>query len=176
MDNDCTDIMQAGSAWRAGYNLKDDDDNNDGKVDMRIRYYFAGSAIYRDWVVNQIPGAGWGQHVKKVADNVMSCTFSYFGSKSNELGENIDTGADGIPNTGDVGENDGIISPLEISKTLPPLGSGNGNTVLDTPSEVAYLTTISIKVQFDSNNDRISDFTIGTEITPPLMGIKALQL
>lgn len=169
VDGDATSIVPSTAQWTVGYNLKDDDDDGDGRIDVRFRYYWAGTTLYQDASYNEEP---WGNHVKTVAPNILSCTFTYFGNKSLALGRQLDLGHDGLPNTGDVGENDGIIDQIEMDMVAPPLGGGNRNGQLDLREERRYITSIHIVLQVDLKNRGVADYTLETELSPPLMPLR----
>ena len=107
-DNDASLLMAATAQWRVGFNLKDDDEDGDGAVDVVKRLTLTGTDLWSD---TSLGGGAWGgAYRKRVAVDVSSFTLTYWGSKGNLLGLKIDLGADGLAATGDSGENDGIIS------------------------------------------------------------------
>ncbi|MBI3291404.1 MAG: hypothetical protein HYZ73_01125 [Elusimicrobia bacterium] len=170
VDGDANTIVtDPTTQWRYGYNLKDDDDNGDGRIDVRFRYYWVGRTLSQDASYDEEP---WGNHVKVVATNILNCTFTYFGNKNLDLGRQLDLGHDGIAGTGDVGENDGIIDQIEMDMVPPPAGAGNRNGQLDLRDERKYITSIHIVLQVDINNDGVADYTLETELAPPLMPLK----
>ncbi|MDD2804899.1 MAG: hypothetical protein PHV33_05035 [Elusimicrobiales bacterium] len=155
--------------WQAGYNLEDDDDDNDGNIDVQARIYYAATAreLWHGIAVN---GGAWQD--SRLAVGVSSFTFTFYGSKREDLGKNIDLGADGTASTGDAGEGDGIISAREIDWVLPPTGHGNRSGSLDTEEERRYITAVALQMETDQNHDRTTDASLGTEILPPLLPLK----
>ena len=157
-------------AWNTGYNLHDDDDDNDGKIDYQVRIWFSSGTLYRDGSINE---EAWGRHISILATNVARLTFSYFGSKANKLGANLDLGHDGLPGTSDVGENDGIIDQYEIDMVGPANGGdGNRNGKLDTANEYRYITGIRIDLELNPNKNGQTNVKLSTEIYPPLLPLK----
>jgi len=162
------------TGWNVGYNLKDDDDDGDNKIDYQIRYTLDGNILYRDYSRNE---EAWGQHLKKIGEGIKDLQFSYFGSVANNLGQFLDLGEDGDPGTFDSGEADGIISEIEIDKVGPANnGDGNGNGELDTYVERRYITSVRVFLDLDVNADGISDFDLDGEIYPPLLSLKPMAL
>lgn len=168
-DNDLTTIYAANLAWRGGYDLKDDDDDNDGEIDVQCRYYKSGTSLMRDFNYNE---AGWGQHATVVAINVSSLTFTYYGSKNENLGKFIDLGNDGAAGTGDTGESDGIISAREIDWVQPATGAGDRSGLIDTATERQYIMTIHFAIAQDKNRDGKEDYRLETQVAPPLVPVK----
>ncbi len=177
VDNDANVTKPVGQEWKAGFNLKDDDDDNDGNVDVRIRYYLQGRTLFRQTSYDGAPmsaeNSGWSSPPQKIADDVLSLKFTYFGNKASTLGAALDKGNDGVAGTADAGENDGIITATEIDMCQPP---GNRNGILDTLQEKSCIMSIRIQIQMDTNNDGKSDYTVETTIAPPLLAVKPLQL
>jgi prepilin-type N-terminal cleavage/methylation domain-containing protein len=153
--------------WRAGYNLEDDDEDNDGRRDVRVQVYYSSGAVYRALSVNE---GAW--QVSRLAASVSSFTFTFYGSKREDLGKNIDLGADGAASTGDAGEADGMISEREMDWVLPPAGHGNRSGGLDTADERKYITSAAVYMETDANHDGHVDAHLGTEILPPLLPLK----
>jgi len=104
--------------WKAGYNLEDDDDDNDNNRDVVIQLYYTPAArtLWRSLSVN-----GGAPQLTKLAADISSFTFTFYGSKREDLGKDIDLGNDGAANTNDAGEGDGVISEREIDWVLPPV-------------------------------------------------------
>jgi len=169
MDGDANLMVPATAQWRIGFNLKDDDDNGDKKIDVRIRYYLQNKVLYKD---SSFDEEAWGARVVKILDNVSLFSINYLGSKANDLGRNIDLGSDGNPGTGDNGENDGIISQVEMDMVPPSAGMGNRDGFLDTTNERRYITSIRLILGVDKNKDGQNDFQVTTEIYPPLLTVK----
>lgn len=155
--------------WRVGYDLEDDDDDNDNRIDVRIRIWKIDDSVYRDISVNEAP---WGINSKILASNISSFSFKYYGSIREDLGRTIDLGNDGIPDTHDTGEGDGIISAREIDWVLPPAGHGNRSGHIDTVDELRYITMIAITSETDINSDGKQDAKLDTQIMPPLIPLK----
>lgn len=168
-DNDVTSIVSATAAWTVGYDHKDDDDGNNGQIDVQCRYYLAGKDLVRDFNYN---GAGWGANTKIIATNISSFTITYYGSKSEDLGQFIDLGNDGNGATGDTGENDGIISPREIDWVQPATGHGNRSGRIDTANERRYIVSLHLYIAQDLNGDGTNDFKLETQLLPPLLTVK----
>lgn len=153
--------------WRAGYNLEDDDEDGDGQPDMRVQIYYSSSAVYRAASVN---GGAW--QAESLAARVSSFTFTFYGSKREDLGKNIDLGRDGAAGTGDSGEGDGVISEREIDWVQPPVGHGNRSGAIDTADERKYVTSVGVYIEADHNGDGKADAWLATEIAPPLAPLK----
>lgn len=170
VDNDAQSKFSLARAdqWKAGYNLEDDDDDNDGERDVVIQLYDSSGTLWRNISVN----GGAGQ-AAKLAANISSFTFTYYGSKREDLGKNIDLGGDGLPSTGDAGEGDGIISEREIDWVLPAQGGhGDRSGAIDTANERKYITSVAIYLETDANRDNLPDANLGTELMPPLLPLK----
>lgn len=153
--------------WQAGYNLEDDDDDNDGNKDMVVQIYYSSGTVWRAISLN-----GGDGEAAKLAANVSSFTFTFYGSKREDLGKNVDLGNDGIVSTGDTGEADGIISEREIDWTPVPAGHGNRSGAINTPNELKYIASVGIYMEADANRDTLPDAKLGTEIMPPLLPLK----
>jgi len=168
-DNDVTTIMGSTSAWRVGYDLKDDDEDNNGQIDVQCRYYLSGTTLCRDFNYN---GAGWGLNVRAVASSVSTLNFTYYGSKNEDLGRLIDLGNDGTASTGDTGESDGIITAREIDWVQAGTGHGNRSGSINTADERKYIVSIYVLIAQDLNKDGREDFRMETQIAPPLLPVK----
>jgi len=155
--------------WKVGYNLEDDDDDNDGNIDVIIKIYWDKNTknVNREIYLNET------LFENRVVGKVTRLEFSYSGSKREDLGKYIDVGNDGVAGTGDAGENDGKISLREIDWTQSPLGHGNRSGKVDTSQELKYITTIGILLEFDKNGDGIVDAKLETELMPPMLPLKA---
>jgi type II secretory pathway pseudopilin PulG len=156
-DGDAGQLLPAASQWRTGYNLKDDDENGDGQVDVRQRIYLSGGAV---WLQTSLDGAVWGSG-RRLMTSVSTFTLSYFGNKANNLGRNIDLNGDGI------------ISAAEMDLAGPPGGMGNQNGALDTDNERRYITTIRLTLGSDKNKDGKTDYVVETDVYPPLLPLKS---
>ncbi len=169
-DNDAMLLLPAADQWQAGYNLKDDDEDSDGKIDVKKRIYLAGSDIMMDTSLNEEP---WSGRKRRLMANAATFTMTYFGNKANLLGKSIDLGADGIAGTGDPGENDGIITAGEMDSVQPPQGMGNSNGLLDTTNEMRYITSVRINIAAGRNSDGTTDYAIETDIYPTILPLKS---
>lgn len=170
-DNDLGTLSPPAQAWRYGDDLRDDDDDNDGKIDLQVRYVLANGTLTRDQNFNE---GGWGQHVEVVAKDLLTAqsSFTYFGSKNQALGKKIDLGIDGLPGTADPGENDNVIVSTEIDRVLPPTGGGNANGALDTDLERQYIVSLHVVLRLDANHDGKEDGRFETDYDPPLLPLK----
>lgn len=170
-DNDLGTLSPPAQAWRYGDDLRDDDDDNDGKIDLQVRYTLANGTLTRDQNVNE---TGWGQRLEVLAKDLLaaSSAFTYYGSKNQALGKKIDLGNDGLPATGDAGENDNVIVSTEIDRVLPPTGGGNANGALDTDVERQYLVSLHVVLSLDANHDGKEDGRFETDFEPPLLPLK----
>lgn len=177
IDNDANTLPAAGNAWRHGFNLKDDDDDGDGRLDFQVRYFLQGNQLMRDHCVNYVNSSSWGNNITRVGKFIKSVSFKYYGTKGLPMGANLDTGLDGNPSTSDTGNNDGVIDQIEIDKTTGAYGGpGNNNGKIDTLSERVAITSILITIEFDVNQDNKEDYVYKTEISPPLMSVRPYQL
>ena len=167
-DSDIQLILPAATQWQGGYNLEDDDENGDGLRDYRRSLYLQGGAL---WLGASADMAPWT--AVRVLPNVSTFTISYWGNKANQLGRLIDLGNDGIGNSGDAGENDGVIASNEMDAVLPATGLGNRNGLLDTVNERRYVTSMRISIGVDKNKDGVTDYAIETDVYPPLLMLKS---
>lgn len=157
-DDDAYAIVPSSAQWQVGLNIKDDDEDGDGKVDLRKRVYLSGGALWLDLSVDE---AAWGgAHLVKLMPNVSTFTLSYFGNKANLLGKQIDL------------DNDGVVTAAEIDAAGPPQGQGNGNGSLDTPGELSYLTQVRVNVGWSPNGKGASVYQGETDVYPPLLPLK----
>lgn len=162
--------LPADQQWRVGYDLEDDDDDNDGRLDCLMSFYYvpAERAVYRSAVFNAGP-----PQVKRLAVNISSFSFAAYGSKREDLGRNIDLGNDGMPGTADAGEGDGSISAREIDWVRPAQGGhGNRSGAVDVAGELRYVTTLEIYAEVDYNSDGKPDAFLRRQISPPLVPLK----
>jgi hypothetical protein len=170
-DGDAGLLLPAVSQWQAGYNLKDDDEDGDGQVDVRQRIYLSSRAVYLDMSVN---GSAWSASRRRVlAVDISTLNFTYWGNKANTLGRNLDRGNDGASGTGDQGENDGVISAREMDWVQPAAGMGDRSRFLDTTNERRYVTTVRIHIGSDRNRDGTIDYAVETDVYPPLLPLKS---
>ncbi len=75
--------------------------------------------------------------------------------------------------TGDSGENDGIISAAEMDMVAAPSGLGNRNGLLDTVNERRYVTSIRVYLAVDKNRDGKTEYSVETDVYPPLLPLKS---
>lgn len=158
VDGDAQLIQPSSAAWRSGFNLTDDDDDNDGQIDVKRRLYLKGGAIWLDTSLN---GAPWGGRAVRLLPDVSTFTLTYWGNKANSLGRNIDVNGDGIISASDM--------------DCAPAGGGNCNGALDLAIERQYITTIRLSVGVDTNHDGKTDYQVETDVYPPLLPLKPLQ-
>ncbi len=144
--------------WRVGYDLKDDDDDNDGFLDMRVKIYLDANRLIMAVSENEGP---WKSVVW--LEGITSFNLSYFGSKREDLGKNIDL------------DNDGVITSYEIDWTLPPTGHGNRSGRIDTKDELKYIVSVYLDVGIDKNRDGVEDYSMETELAPHLLVLKRRQ-
>ena len=173
-DGDAQIIQPSTAAWRVGFSLEDDDEDGDGKRDVRRRLYWSSSTreLFLDMSVNE--GTWGGARLKRIAVNVSTFSLAYFGNKANTLGKNIDCGSDGVCPTAGGGNNDGIIDATEMDKTDAANGGlGDKNGKLDTSAERSYITMVRVHLGLDRNKDGTAESTITTDIFPPLMPLKS---
>ena len=110
--------------------------------------------------------------MSELAVDVSSFSFTFYGSKREDLGRNIDLGDDGVAGTGDAGEGDGVISAREIDWVQPPVGHGDRSGSVDTADERKYIASVEVYLESDTNHDGTNDAQLGTEIMPPLLPLK----
>ena len=171
-DNDASLILPPTAQFRAGYDLKDDDETGDGLIDMRVKYYLSGAAVYKDVSYNE---QAWGGNVKKLLDGITYFNIVYWGAKKEDLGKNIDLGNDGEAGTSDEGEGDGLISAREIDWVEPPIGHGDRSGAIDTENEFRYVASVYMEMAYDKNGDGVEDARLSTELSPPLLILKTRQ-
>lgn len=133
-----------------GNDLWDQDDDNDGQIDVQCTYYLENGALVRDFNFN---GAGWGLNRQVILRSVIGNIFSYFGSLNHIPGPKVDANGDGI------------ITTAEID--APP--NGNGNGVLDQQGEFDFVDSIDVLLTQDRNGDGTPEFQLHTRIRPPLL-------
>jgi hypothetical protein len=157
--------------WRfVGNDLDDDDDDGDGQVDVQCRYVLEGQTLYRDIRFNE---GSWRRSV--LGQGFVSCQFTFSGSATGGVGFAADFGLDGIPNNGDPGDRDGIVTWEELDAALPPVGPGNANGILD-GKELRSIASIGVSISIDGNGDGIPDKTVSREISPPLLAARRYAL
>ncbi len=151
-DGDMTNILGGpvpGTIFN-GNDLWDQDDDNDGNIDVQCTYFVSNGELIRDFNFN---GGGWGLQRRTVLRNVTGSVFEYFGSLNHTPGPGVESNGDGI------------ITRSEID-ALP---FGNGNGILDTEGELVYLDSINITLAQDRNGDGTSEFRLRSRIRPPLL-------
>lgn len=161
-DNDATQIQPSSAQWRIGYNLKDDDDDNEGQIDIRwrIRLSTTQKILFRDYSKN---GEEWGNHQETLLSNVVTTTvFTFSGSKNDLLCQTC-----GTTDT----NNDGIITVSEIDAAA---NGGNGNGFIDGSTETAKIVTISVYMDKDSNGDYKAESNLSIEVMPPPLYLKRI--
>ena len=149
-DNDAQLLAAATAQWQVGFNLKDDDENGDGKIDVRERIYLSSQTLW--WELSLDEG-GWTRK-KQFAVKVSTLTFTYFGNKANPLGRLIDFNSDGV------------ITLSEMD------AAGNSNASLDTEAEQEYVTNIRVDIGVDWNKDVKVDYRIQSDVYPILLPLK----
>lgn len=167
-DSDVQSLLPAAAQWRAGYNLKDDDEDGDGQIDMEGRLYLSGRSLLYETRVN---GGAWGGG-RAVLNEVSTFTITYWGNRANPLGQQIDLGPNGTA-VNDAGQNDGVISSVEMDAVLPPTGMGNRNGALDLANERRYITSLRLALAVDRDKDGKNDYAIETDVYPPLLPLKS---
>ncbi|MDE2290884.1 MAG: prepilin-type N-terminal cleavage/methylation domain-containing protein [Elusimicrobia bacterium] len=158
-DGDANQLVAAADQWKVGYNLKDDDEDGDGKIDVEERIYLSGTDLWSDMSVDEAPWGG--RYLKRIATDVSTFTLTYFGSKANSLGKNIDLNGDGI------------VTAAEIDAAVPPVGMGNADGALDTADEMLYVTSVRVRLGLDVNKDGKTDEEVETDVYPPMLPLKA---
>ena len=169
-DSDANQLIPAATQWQVGFNLKDDDDDGDGRRDVRRRLYLSGKSLLLDTSVNE---SAWGTRVQTLLTEVSTFTLAYYGNKANSLGKSIDLGNDGVAGTGDAGESDGVITVREMDYVLAPAGMGNRNGGLDLANERRYITEVRVYVGSDRNKDGRTEYAVETDVYPPLLPLKS---
>lgn len=135
-----------------GYDLADQDDNNDGKIDVQCRY----RVDRENRLIRQMnfQESGWSAP-EILMTRVAADPFIYMGSVNHNPGPEADT----TPR-------DGIVTWIEID-AHPVMGNGNGR--LDRPSELSFISAIKVRLAWDGNKDGKIDFETTTSISPPLL-------
>ena len=169
-DSDANQLIPAATQWQVGFNLKDDDDDGDGRRDVRRRLYLSGKSLLLDTSVNE---SAWGTRVQTLLTEVSTFTLAYYGNKANSLGKSIDLGNDGVAGTGDAGESDGVITVREMDMVQPAAGMGNRNGGLDLANERRYITEVRVYVGSDRNKDGRTEYAVETDVYPPLLPLKS---
>lgn len=135
-----------------GNDLWDQDDDNDGNIDVQCRYYIdANQNLVRDFNYQE---SGWGNNVEILLDSISGSIFKYFGSVNQIPGPSADSNRDNIVTWQEIDQNP---------------ATGNSNGVIDTTAERLYINSISVHLVIDKNNDTLPDFTTELRIRPPLL-------
>jgi len=157
-DGDANLLVSATAQWRVGFNLKDDDEDGDGMIDVARRLYLSGKDVWLDTNLNE---SSWTSRRQRIATNVSTFTLTYFGNKANDLGRNIDS------------DNDGIITVREMDWVQAPAGMGNRSGGLDSANERRYVATIRTYFGMDRDHDGRNDFAVEADVYPPLLPLKS---
>lgn len=135
-----------------GPNLWDQDDNNNGLIDVEVRYAIdANGDLVRDVNLDE---AGWGTNVTVVLRKAQAPLFAYWGSINHSPGRDADANMDGM------------VSHAEIDANP---AAGNANGLLDRPSERIYIDAVEVDLKQDRNGDGRADFRAATRFRPPLL-------
>lgn len=135
-----------------GPNLWDQDDNNDGRMDVQIRYFIdTDGHLYRESNVDE---AGWGLDKTLILRKAQGPLFAYWGSINHSPGPDADANGDRM------------ITAAEIDGNL---AAGNNNGLLDRPSELIYIDAVEVDLKQDRNGDGQADFRATTRFRPPLL-------
>lgn len=169
-DGDANLLYPATAQWRIGFNLLDDDENGDVKVDVVRRLYLSTGTLWLDTSVDE---EAWGGRRKALAVNVSTFNILYFGNKANSLGSAMDLGDDGNSGTGDTGENDGVITSREMDMVQTPTGMGDRSGGLNLKNERRYVTSLRFTFGVDRNRDGKVDYQVETDVYPPLLPLKS---
>jgi prepilin-type N-terminal cleavage/methylation domain-containing protein len=159
-DNDNTLIVAPALRWTVGFNVSDDDDNNDVRIDARCKIFQQADTVFIQFSWDEGP---WSTKtlLKGVPDGGLR--FSYFGSVSEPTGVNLDLNADGV------------IDFNELDGPGP-------NGVLDAQERMA-ITTIEVWLAQDrtrrsgpivnESDLRRAHFFMKTRVSPILLPIRA---
>jgi len=148
--------------WRQGFDLEDDDDNNDGKRDVLCRYEYTppttsttSGVIMRTFCFDDVCGA------PQIILNrgLKEFSFDYTGTPNSlEIPPNADFNANGLIDRDDFDRLDGTVeaSPAPLDQFM----------------ETRWITGIRIHIVSNPSDTIQARTTIDTEISPPLLGIK----
>lgn len=137
-----------------GNDLWDQDDDNDGHIDVQCRYYFDGEFnLVRDFNYQE---QGWGNNVEIVLRSAKGTRFVFFGSINQIPGRSADTNLDNI------------VTAQEIDAAP---GAGNSNGIIDSEAERRYVNSIHVTVAVDKNLDGKTDFSTELRARPPLLTV-----
>lgn len=173
LDGDALDFTAAGQVkladslrdpptsrfWRTGFNLEDDDENNDGFRDIlcKYRYDSAANTLTRSF---KYDNAAWTSETV-VLKNVTSFAFGYFGSIDFTLG----VPAGGVDQNGDRRVDQDELADLDGVVGGPASDLVNFN-------ETRYITGISLEFTVLPNPKINSPTRLKTDFAPPLLAIK----
>lgn len=144
-----TGLPVAGTNFN-GNDLWDQDDDNNGFIDVRCRYFVDNGNLVRDFNYNE---GGWGLNQRVILRGISGDVFEFFGSLNHTPGPDADRNGDGI------------VTRMEIDSF--PVGNGNG--LIDSALELNYVDSIAVMLNQDRNGDGISEFRLNLRIRPPLM-------
>lgn len=161
-DNDATEIQPSSAQWRIGYDLKDEDDDDNSQIDMRwrLRFSTAQKILYRDYSRN---GEAWGNHEETLLTNVVSTPiFTFYGSLNTLIT---------ISTITDI-NSDGLITYADIDAAT---NFGNNNFVIDGSTELARIVSIGVYLdKDDADTDANYDSHLSVEIMPPMLHLKRI--
>ncbi|MFH1283673.1 MAG: prepilin-type N-terminal cleavage/methylation domain-containing protein [bacterium] len=169
-DNDSHNAALASTAdkWKYGYDIFDDDDDNNGSIDVISSIYVENNTLVQATSEN---GGDWVK--KTLSEGINRLTLRYFGLKQDPNCQTIDLGEDGLPGTGDTGENDGMITQAEMMNVSPANGGqSNLNGVFDLKAERDLISSIYIEIGIDLNDDDKEEEILSVEIMPPMLPLK----
>lgn len=146
--------------WRSGFNLEDDDDDNDGQRDVQCRYVYdaAKGELHRFFKYN---GSALWTNDTLILDHLTSFDFAYFGS--------LDY-IEGAPVGAIDQDNNRIITEDEIEDMDGTPGSGGG--ALTSFNERRYIMGVRLTLKVVVNPKEPTPTLLSTEFWPPLMAIK----
>ena len=162
-DGDAVLIKPPTAQWETGYDLKDDDDDGDHRIDMQWKIYLStpsgtSKTLFSDYSKNE---EAWGLHVSTVLAQVVSSgVFHFYGSENDVLSP----GATSYDMNGD-----GLVTETEIDSVV---NGGDGNGRADTSGELNALITVSFTLDRDSDHDGTAESSLTTEVMPPGLYLK----
>ena len=163
MDNDVKVSWDPANNWKRGYNLQDDDDDNDGRLDMR--WWIAADAATRTlWLDYQKNEEPWGSHRQQLMDHISTTTIFSFFSSNNSI---LTPGASMYQNVW------GQVTQENIDK-VPPDSCGNGNGTLDTRAEMDQIVSVRVSLGYSLVDNGRKDAGSSAEILPPPLYLKRL--
>lgn len=144
-----TGLPVAGTNFN-GNDLWDQDDDNNGFIDVHCRYFVDNGNLVRDFNYN---GGGWGLNQRVILRGISGDIFEFYGSLNHTPGPDADRNGDGI------------ITRIEIDSF--PIGNGNG--LIDSNLELNYVDSIAVMLNQDRNGDGIPEFRLNLRTRPPLL-------